>query len=339
MLIRIILAAIAVAAVAFWPQGRASAGAALAAGVLSATLAGVGVTRDVLESIGPMLVFLTAALSLAGLAERRELPERAAAFLAAAGRNRTARLYLLVCGTTALLTCVASLDGAVVLMVPLVRALVRRCGISFAPFFLGAVVVANAASVAVPEGNPTNLVVMSRLGLSPGAFLGHLLLPGLCAAVLCALIPLRRLGPRSYVDRSLEHKRSEAPVLFVPWRVAAQMAGLLAALDRLAPSFSLHGGGLIALLSVASGAAAASSLANNLPVSASIAALATPGPGAYAALIGLSVGALATPHGSVATLIARDLAGDPGERCWARVWAPTAAAAVVCATLLLWATL
>ncbi len=82
----------------------------------------------------------------------------------------------------------------------------------------------------------------------------------------------------------------------------------------------------------------ASALVNNLPVSASVAALASAGPGAYAALIGLGVGALATPHGSVATLIARDLASGDGDGPWARVWAPVAAGAVACATLLLWAT-
>jgi hypothetical protein len=65
-----------------------------------------------------------------------------------------------------------------------------------------------------------------------------------------------------------------------------------------------------------------------------VAALATSGPGAYAALIGLSVGALATAHGSVATLIARDLAGD--SRPWARTWAAPTVAAVGLATLVLW---
>ena len=67
-----------------------------------------------------------------------------------------------------------------------------------------------------------------------------------------------------------------------------------------------------------------------------MAALASAGPGAYAALIGLSVGALATAHGSVATLIARDLAGDVGERRWVPFWTPIAAPAVAVATLLLW---
>jgi arsenical pump membrane protein len=297
------------------------------------------VARDALVATMPMLLFLTAALGVAGLAERLGFADRAAAALARAGGGRTTRLYGLVCASAALLTCVVSLDGAVVFLVPVVRALARRCGVAFPPFFVGTVAVANAASLAVPEGNPTNLVVMSRLGVSPAAFLAHLFLPGLVAAALCALVPLRQLGARRYTVHALERERPAGFGLFVPWRIGAQMAGLLATLDRLAPSLPLHGGGLAALLAVAVGTAGASALANNLPVSASVAALATAGPGAYAALVGLSVGALATPHGSVATLIARDLAGDEGKRRWTRLWAPVAAAVVACATLLLWTTL
>jgi Na+/H+ antiporter NhaD/arsenite permease-like protein len=233
-----------------------------------------------------------------------------------------------VCLTSALLTCVVSLDGAVVLIVPLVRAVSRRASVPAATLLAGAVGVANAASVAVPEGNPTNLVVMSRLGVSPAEFVGHLFLPGVAAAVLCALVPLRRLGERAAPVAGGQ------PGFVVPWRIGAQLAGLLAALDGLPPAVSLRGGGLVALLAVAVGTAAAAALVNDLPVSASVAALATCGPGAYAALIGLSVGALATAHGSVATLIAHDLAGD--HRPWARIWAPASAAAVVHATVLLW---
>jgi Na+/H+ antiporter NhaD/arsenite permease-like protein len=333
MLVRVILAAVAVAAVAFRPQARSSALAALAAGAASAAVAGGAVARETVLAVAPMLAFLTAALVAAALAERAGLAERAAARLARAGGGSTARLYGLVCATTVLLTAVVSLDGAVVLMVPLVRALSRRCAVAATPFFVGAVAVANAASLAVPEGNPTNLVVMSRLGLSPAAFLGHLLVPGLCAAALCALVPLRRLAGTRYAAASVPAERGGVPIV-VPWRIGAQMTGLLAALDGLVPALSLRDGGLAALLGVAAATAAAAAVANNLPVSASLAALATGGPGAYAALIGLSVGALATAHGSVATLIARDLADD--RRPWARTWAPAAAAAVAVATLVLW---
>jgi Na+/H+ antiporter NhaD/arsenite permease-like protein len=333
MIIRLILAAIAVAAVAIWPRSRVSAAVALAAGLLSALFSGWSVAADAVRATGPMLLFLTGAVSVAALAERRGLAERAALALARAARGRTIRLYALTCLVSTGLTFLVSLDGAVVLMVPLVLALRRRCSVAETPFFLGSVAVANAASLAVPEGNPTNLVVMSRLGLSPADFLGHLLLPGLCAALLCALVPLRLLAGRRY------ELATAAPVPartepFVPWRIGAQMAGLLASLDGLTPALSLHAGRFVPLLTVAGGTAAAAAAANNLPVSASIAALATSGPGVYAALIGLSVGALATAHGSVATLIARDLAGD--QRPWARTWAPTAAAAVVLATLVLW---
>jgi Na+/H+ antiporter NhaD/arsenite permease-like protein len=321
------------------PRSRLSAGVALAAGTASAVLAGHGVARDAAEALWPMLAFLTTALATAAWAERAGVAERIARSLAASGGGRTLRLYALVCAASVLLTAVVSLDGAVVLMVPVVRSISRRCGVAFAPFYGGAVAVANAASLAVPEGNPTNLVVMSRLDVSPHAFVVHLLLPGVCAAALCALVPLRRLGSSRYRAVAVERERVERRLLPVPWRIGAQMAGLLGALDGLVPAVSLHGHGLGALLAVAAGTAAASALANNLPVSASIAALATSGPGAYAALIGLSVGALATAHGSVATLIARDLAGNDEETRWAPVWMPVTAVAVICATLVLWASL
>ena len=84
---------------------------------------------------------------------------------------------------------------------------------------------------------------------------------------------------------------------------------------------------------------AASALANNLPVSASATALLAAGPAAYAASIGLAVGALATPQGSVATLIATDLAGPNAPPLPLRRLAPLAVAAVLIATLVLWTTL
>jgi hypothetical protein len=83
---------------------------------------------------------------------------------------------------------------------------------------------------------------------------------------------------------------------------------------------------------------AASALANNLPVGASAGSLLAAGPAAYAASIGLAVGALATPQGSVATLIAADLAGPEAPPLPIRRLAPLAGAAVLVATLLLWLT-
>jgi Na+/H+ antiporter NhaD/arsenite permease-like protein len=92
------------------------------------------------------------------------------------------------------------------------------------------------------------------------------------------------------------------------------------------------------LLLVASAVAAASALANNLPVSVSAAGLLASGPSAYAAVVGLAVGSAATPHGSVATLIASQLAGEDAPPPHARRLATLAAAGVLAATALLWAT-
>lgn len=73
-------------------------------------------------------------------------------------------------------------------MVPVLLVLARRFGAPLPALLLGVVAVANAASIAVPQGNPTNLVVIDRLGLSPTAFLRHMLVPGLVAAVGCAAV-------------------------------------------------------------------------------------------------------------------------------------------------------
>ena len=104
------------------------------------------------------------------------------------------------------------------------------------------------------------------------------------------------------------------------------------------PSLYLGGNHFFALLGVAALTTAASALANNLPVTAAVATVLTAGPASYAALIGLTVGALATPHGSVATMIASDLAGEDGE-LRLKTLVPATGLAVFCATFLLWATL
>ena len=94
--------------------------------------------------------------------------------------------------------------------------------------------------------------------------------------------------------------------------------------------------GLPGLLGIAAVVGAASAVANNLPVSVSAAAVLA-GPYAYGATIGLAIGSLATAHGSVATLIAAELAGPSAPAFPTRRFAALAGAALVAATLLLWA--
>jgi hypothetical protein len=162
------------------------------------------------------------------------------------------------------------------------------------------------------------------------------------AALAAWAAPLLGLAPwwpfTAAVALALIAKRAR-PRLVVPWRVAAQVGALVVVTGAL--DLSVHAPPQLALpglLLVAWGVAAASALANNLPVSVSAAGLLASGPPAYAAVVGLAVGSVATPHGSVATLIASQLAGDDAPPLQARLFATLAAAGVLAATALLWAT-
>jgi Na+/H+ antiporter NhaD/arsenite permease-like protein len=387
LIVHAILAAIAIAALAVRPRSAPATLAALAAAAVDVVLgAPFGAAIAV---VAPLTAFLGAALTLAGLVERSGIAERVAAALAHRAGGSALALYALVCATCAALTAAVSLDGAVVLVVPLLLVLSRRFGAPFAPLFLGAIIVANAGSIAVPQGNPTNLVVIDRLSLSPETFTLHMLVPGLAAAALgaagIALVERRALTApiaapgrdRKPLSRAERHAALSlagaalaawvAPLLgvapwwpfaaavtiamlvgracgyaarvVVPWRIAGQVTALVVAIGALgltppAPSnLALPG-----LLLVAAAVAAASALANNLPVSVSAASLLASGPAAYAAAVGLAVGSMATPHGSVATLIAAQIAGDDAPPLQARRLATLAAVGVLAATALLAAT-
>jgi arsenical pump membrane protein len=385
LIVHVILAAIAVAALALGPRSGVATLAALAAAGVDLGLGAA--VAPALTIVVPLASFLAAALTLAALVERSGIAERAASFLAACARGSALALYALVCALCVALTAAVSLDGAVVLMVPLLLVLSRRFGAPFAPMFLGTVIVANASSIAVPQGNPTNLVVMDRLGLAPQTFVAHMLVPGLAAAALGAagialserralrapiaapghdrtpLSPAERHAALSLAGVALAAwaapllgtapwwpftaavvlaliSRRTGPRVIVPWRVAGQVGALVVVVGALeiAPAAPSHPT-LPQLLLVASAVAAASALANNLPVSVSAASLLASGPPAYAAIVGLAVGSVATPHGSVATLIASQLAGDDAPPLRARLLASTAAVGVLAATALLWATL
>ena len=128
--------------------------------------------------------------------------------------------------------------------------------------------------------------------------------------------------------------------LLIPWRVTVQVAGLVI----LAQALGVHRPSPTALtlpilLAVALGTGVVAALINNLPASVWAASLLAAGPLAYAATIGLAVGALAAPQGSVATIIAADLAAPITTPLTIRRLAPLAIAALLAATLLLKATL
>lgn len=386
LILHVILAIVAVGALALRPRSTATIAVVGLAGVVDLLLGARALPA--IAVIAPLAAFLGAALTLAALVERSGLAERAARALVAGAHGSSALLYLLVCILCGLLTATVSLDGAVVLMIPMLVAVARRSGAAFGPLFLGVVVVANAGSVAVPQGNPTNLVIINRLGLSAGAFVEHMLGPGIAAAAICAAAvalserralaaPLRKerheriamSGAERHAAVSLAAAAVAAwaaplfgiapwwpfvgvvavalatsrrrPQLIVPWRIAVQVGGLLIVTQSLGLRIGAPAGAssLVMLLAVAASVGAAAALVNNLPMSVWAGGLLTAAAPAYAASIGLAVGSLATPQGSVATLIASQLAGDDAPPVRASRFVPAAAAGVLAATLLLWPTL
>jgi arsenical pump membrane protein len=373
LILELTVAAGAVALVAARPRSMAIALAVFALAVVESGPAAIG---PALGSVGPAVVFLWAVMRLALLAERSGLADRLANVLLAAGRGSAMRLFWWVCAVCALLTAALSLDGAVVVMAPVLLAL-RRRGLPQRPLLLGTVAVANAFSAALPAGNPTNLVVMDRLGLEPATFVARMGAPSLLATLVCvgAVVLLERgalsgtyepeeprpaapgqrlpallLGAAALADwlSPLFGLSPWLPVALIalvagrgltlgglPLRVCAQVGGLLLVLESL-PALSLPAGSLLALLAVAGLTALLSGLTNNLPASAAVAAAMGSGLAPYAALLGLSAGALVTPHGSVATIASLELTEAQVPARWLRTWVPAVVAALLAGTALVW---
>lgn len=190
-----------------------------------------GPLHAALSASVPLVCFLTAVIWLARVADATGLAGAIAGLLARAAGARARRVYALVCLACALLTAALSLDGAVVVMVPVVLALVDR-GAPARPLLLATIGVANGFSIAVVQGNPTNLVVMTGLGLRPAEFDATMLVPGTAAALICAgAVALHERG-------RLRGNVSRAPV---PWlgrgAAAAAVALLVAGIgESLAPA-------------------------------------------------------------------------------------------------------
>lgn len=370
--------------------GWAAAGVVVAVALIVGGVVPRSTLRLLLESTVPLVLFLTSAIWLALHAERQGVARWLADQLLVAARGSALVLVVLVALVAAFLTATVSLDGAIVLVVPLIVDLTRVAPRLRGALLGAAIGVTNAFSFAVPQGNPANLVLMQRLHLAPAAFIAHLALPATLATLVCLLgvlvaerravlgtsvgaplarrdvqamgtaltalgaaavggvaapwfglagwIPLTIVALTAWLVLRARHRNP--PALPVPWRVGAQIGALLvgaeaflAAVDVPAVRTASAGGLILAAL----GVAAVASLVNNLPASVLVAGILAGSPvTAYAALIGLAPGSLATPHGSVATMLALDRAGsEPGIARYARRWLPISIAAVVAAVLAL----
>jgi hypothetical protein len=168
----------------------------------------------------------------------------------------------------------------------------------------------------------------------------HLVLVLGAAAASCFLAPLAGIAPwwpftAVALAGLLLHPRPR-PRPSLPLGLGVRLTGLLVLIGALHLSPPPPGAATtVALLAVAVAVGAGAALTNNLPASVSVGSLLGAGPSAYAATLGLGIGALAMPQGSVATLIAVDLAGPDATSLTMRRLAPVALTGLVAATLAL----
>jgi arsenical pump membrane protein len=139
---------------------------------------------EVLDRIWPILLFLVAVTVLAELADAAQVFDVAAVRAARWGRGNTTGLFLLLCLLGAITTVLLSLDTTAVLLTPVVLATAQQLRLPPLPFALGAVWLANTASLLLPVSNLTNLLAINRLSMSTVEYASHMWLPALAAVLV-----------------------------------------------------------------------------------------------------------------------------------------------------------
>ncbi|MEU6309341.1 SLC13 family permease [Streptomyces sp. NPDC047014] len=148
----------------------------VATGLLPAAPAG-----DVLERIGPLVVFLATVIVLAELTGRAEVFDVVATWVARAGRGNYALLFCLCVAFASLTTITLNLDTTAVLLTPVMLALATRVGIAAVPLAMTTVWLANTASLLLPVSNLTNLLAADRVALAPAGMAAVMWAPQLAA--------------------------------------------------------------------------------------------------------------------------------------------------------------
>ena len=147
-------------------------------------------------------------------------------------------------------TVLLSLDAVAVALTPVVLIGAARVGAPAEPLLFACISTANAASLALPVSNPTNLIVTDRLGLAFGTYSLTMLPVAVCATLAVAVV--LRLRFHRELQVRLHPRSGTTPT--VDRRYAAAVAGL--ALAALAGFVLLpHDLGWVALAAGAAGAA------------------------------------------------------------------------------------
>ncbi|WP_030845201.1 SLC13 family permease [Streptomyces sp. NRRL F-4474] len=139
---------------------------------------------DVLERIGPLVVFLATVIVLAELTGKAEVFDVVATWVARVGRGNYALLFLLCVGFASVTTITLNLDTTAVLLTPVMLALASRVGIAAVPLAMTTVWLANTASLLLPVSNLTNLLAADRVALAPSEMAAAMWAPQLAAVAV-----------------------------------------------------------------------------------------------------------------------------------------------------------
>lgn len=294
-----------------WRDARISARAHLLDLIIWVTAAGLGVVASVahLHRLADAAVtigwaFLTLAVIVAsGVAAecvgafrflaRAAIPERASGPVVAGA----------VLAYTALLSGLINLDVAVVVAVPLALRTAVRNGLPPGRLVLATALTANATSFLLPTSNLTTLLVLSRAPMSWSDYVRHGWVAWLLvtAVTVCGLAAI--VG-RAGADRSrVAHKPSTRPLLQTLMGLIPLYVGASAIRALLGTAPIQVGGGFVRVAATGSVLTAA---VNNIPAAAALAPAGTAS--LWATVLALAIGPNLLITGSVATLIARQLA-------------------------------
>ncbi|MEU5807901.1 SLC13 family permease [Streptomyces sp. NPDC047718] len=210
------------------------AGGLLVLGVLCVAtgLLPTGPAGNVIERIGPLLVFLATVIVLAELTGKAQVFDVVATWVARAGRGNYPLLFGLCVAFASLTTITLNLDTTAVLLTPVMLALATRVGIASVPLAMTTVWLANTASLLLPVSNLTNLLAADRVALAPSEMAAAMWAPQLAAITVtmaCLWGFYWRLGRRG--ELRYEPPSPPSPADRVLFRVCAvACAGFLLAI-------------------------------------------------------------------------------------------------------------
>jgi arsenical pump membrane protein len=128
-------------------------------------------------------------------------------------------------------TTVLNLDTSVTFLTPVLVSAARSRGEGEAALLIGCLALSNAGSLLLPGSNLTNLIVSGHLHRSGGSFLAHMLVPGLGATLVTAVV-IGALHHRELRATAAPSGGAPRPVLGVGMAAVAAVALLVIVLRQ-----------------------------------------------------------------------------------------------------------